>query len=396
MAAKSPASFRQQRKEDLNEKLAATVLSGKVQMVKKFLSAGSDPNYCTSSGNTMLTLASKCPKDSRFLVMKELLSKGANIDAYNDNGLTALLLAARNGDLELVRFLIENDASLALEDSEGNSSLALAALGGHVDVTRLLIEEYKVHNLNIDKKNMLGLTPLLMASQNGFLDTCKLLVCNGHASITIRDLDNFMTAEDWLRTTTTVSDSELTFLTRGSVRKKKIVGRQTRAKLLSDYLDSGTIPSPTSHNVYTFRHCDEKVPNEQLKSISLPAILHEEDSSVSDRHCANSMFDIPKKGNLSQYKSVNGDWNTSHEVPVLGSKTKVFETACIAKRRVAPTKYTPNRQAHGLASGSLKPLHSDHTPKKKQDHFRNASVDLPQIHKKPLPPIKKISRPFEQ
>ena len=397
MAAKSPLVIHRQRKDDINQKLMEAILSEKVRMVKKFLSAGSNPNFCTASGDTMLILASKQGQSpQKFTIMGELLSKGADVNAYNNGGFTALLLAARRGDVDVIRFLIENRAKLTLEDSEGNSPLALAALGGHTEATRFLIDEYRVHGLDVDKKNMVGLTPLLLASQNGFIDTCKILVCHGNASVTIRDLDNFMTAEDWLRSTTMACNSELDFLTHARVRKKKGLKIRQKAKLLSDYVDKGTMPSPSSQNVYTFMHRNEKALEEPL-SISLPEILHGRDSlSVTASSSVNSMFDVPDKSSVQRYKKNSTNSINAHELPVFSGKTNIFDAPCIAKRRVAPTKYSPNKQSCGLASGSLKPLKPEHTPKKKQDFNDRTVMELPQIHHKPLPPIKRISRTSEQ
>ena len=332
--------------------------------------------------------------------MRKLLSKGADVNAYNASGLTALAIAAKSGDAELVQFLIENNANLTLEDSEGNSPLALAALCGHTEVTRTLIEKYKIHGYNIDKKNMIGLTPLLLASQNGYIDTCRLLVCSGNASTTVRDLDNFMNAEDWLRMTTNSCESELDFLTRANVRKKKGIRLQPKAKLLSDYILDSSLLRSSSQNVYTFQHCDEKSPDENLEATSLPALLQVNEScSVSSSPHVNSMFDVPNHCSLKR-NNPSTDWTISQEVPLLGSKSKLFNTPYIAKRRMAPSRYIPNRQSHGLASGSLKPLKSKNSVSsvlnKKPINCEPIMIDLPQVHQKPLPPIKKISRSFDQ
>ena len=55
-------------------------------------------------------------------------------------GITALLFAARSGDLDSARLLLEAGADVNDTGSDGNSALIVAALSGHGAVTRLLLD----------------------------------------------------------------------------------------------------------------------------------------------------------------------------------------------------------------------------------------------------------------
>jgi hypothetical protein len=57
--------------------------------------------------------------------MKLLLAKGADINAVNDNGETALHLAVSRGD-GLVKFLAEQGAGLDIKDKAGRTPLDVA------------------------------------------------------------------------------------------------------------------------------------------------------------------------------------------------------------------------------------------------------------------------------
>ncbi len=69
-----------------------------------------------------------------------LLEAGADIDARDGHGQTALMLAAVKGDGPVVGWLVERGAALDHTAKYGLSALMLAAVGGHVDVVRRLTD----------------------------------------------------------------------------------------------------------------------------------------------------------------------------------------------------------------------------------------------------------------
>jgi hypothetical protein len=62
-----------------------------------------------------------------------------DIDAQHNNGLTALLLAARNGHTDCVQLLIAARANIDAQNNDGWTALMYATLNGHTDCARLLI-----------------------------------------------------------------------------------------------------------------------------------------------------------------------------------------------------------------------------------------------------------------
>ena len=59
-------------------------------------------------------------------VMRILIDKGADVNAKNKNGATALILAADKGNAEIVSFLIDKGADVNAKDGNG-TALMLAA-----------------------------------------------------------------------------------------------------------------------------------------------------------------------------------------------------------------------------------------------------------------------------
>lgn len=69
-----------------------------------------------------------------FLRMVELLiNKGANVNAQNESGKTAIMLAAFAGKLNIIKELRNNGASYDLKDRAGCTVLHYAVDGGNLD-----------------------------------------------------------------------------------------------------------------------------------------------------------------------------------------------------------------------------------------------------------------------
>lgn len=72
--------------------------------------------------------------------LAELLEDGAEVDALDRHGQTALMLAARNGHFEAACVLIEADADLDHTAKHNLSALMLAAINDHLDIVEQLVE----------------------------------------------------------------------------------------------------------------------------------------------------------------------------------------------------------------------------------------------------------------
>lgn len=157
------------------------------------------------TGNTALTLAIK----NKFVNIVELLSKyGPNFNIKDDNGYTFLELALLSddyntikllfkygknnleiknrhkgtlvlkasfyGDYEIVKYLLEQGATLDEKSITGATPLMVASLGGFSKIVNLLIE----YNANINDQTETGETALIFAAQENHLDVVKLLLQN--------------------------------------------------------------------------------------------------------------------------------------------------------------------------------------------------------------------------
>ena len=89
--------------------------------------------------------------------------------------------AARYGDLERMRALLDTGSDVNARDRYQQTGLMLAAQGGHVEVVRLLVE--RGADLNVAAK--FSLTALMLAVVGGHTEVVRILVGAG-ADLTIR------------------------------------------------------------------------------------------------------------------------------------------------------------------------------------------------------------------
>ncbi|EAY13720.1 ankyrin repeat protein, putative [Trichomonas vaginalis G3] len=72
-------------------------------------------------------------------LLEYFLSHGANINEKNNDGETALYIAARNNSKETAEFLISHGANINEKDNDGETALHIAALFHHEEIVELLI-----------------------------------------------------------------------------------------------------------------------------------------------------------------------------------------------------------------------------------------------------------------
>lgn len=80
--------------------------------------------------------------------VERLVDAGADVNARNAQGRTALHVAANEGREGLVRYLLTRGAAPNLQDADGNTALHLAAAGGHDGCTRSLkaVSDWSIRN----------------------------------------------------------------------------------------------------------------------------------------------------------------------------------------------------------------------------------------------------------
>ena len=107
--------------------------------------------------------------------IEPLLAFGFSIDRRDDEGLTPLMMAAKNGKLQVVKCLLKQGADPSLRDNNGSNLLHYASLGGNPEVIELMLS----HVPSIDSITNEFYTPLMIAAGNDKLQAVKCLLKQG-------------------------------------------------------------------------------------------------------------------------------------------------------------------------------------------------------------------------
>lgn len=96
----------------------------------------------------------------------EILSRGVDVNARNEHGMTALMRAARQGHTRVVETLLERGADPNSARNDRFTALALAAFFGHGEIVRLLID----HGARTEVVTRCGTSPRMWASARAYGD----------------------------------------------------------------------------------------------------------------------------------------------------------------------------------------------------------------------------------
>lgn len=104
-----------------------------------------------------------------------VLTQGVYVDAGDEDGTTALQVAAANGHEDVMGMLLMKGAALDLCNIHGWTPLLHAARHGHTSVVSHLIQK----QADFNARTRLGASALVVAAEGGHLNTCKLLIETG-------------------------------------------------------------------------------------------------------------------------------------------------------------------------------------------------------------------------
>lgn len=176
--------------------------NGNAEIVKRLLAAGADAKGTIPGGETCLMVAARTGVPQ---VVRSLLDHGADPDARQRNGQTAILWAAAEGNGEVVDLLIDAGADYKTPLASGFTPMTFAIREGKVDVVRrLLARAVDVNEPMRPEKRAAGgpqngMSPLLMAVENGHFELAELLLEKGADPNDIRPGYTALHAITWVR-----------------------------------------------------------------------------------------------------------------------------------------------------------------------------------------------------
>ena len=169
-------------------------LNGSAAMVGRLLQAGANPNLALLGGETPLMIASRSGNPD---VVTRLIGKGANVNARGPRGQTALMWAVSQQHPDVVKVLLARGADIharsevwkemmavpphgkpeynRLIPHGGDTALMFAARVGDLASARLLVAA----GANVNDADAWGVSAMVLAAHSGFADLVEFLLDNG-------------------------------------------------------------------------------------------------------------------------------------------------------------------------------------------------------------------------
>ena len=151
--------------------LMAAAAAGSVEAMAFLIDKGADIDAQNPFGTTALMMSA-----TQIAKVRLLLDRGANAAIASKQGRTALFIAAMSeGSAPIVRLLMAKGADVRAKDAFQNTTLTAAAYGNDLDTIRLILDA----GVDVNAAGVTGVTPLLGASYHGNLAAVRLLLSKG-------------------------------------------------------------------------------------------------------------------------------------------------------------------------------------------------------------------------
>lgn len=148
---------KEKKVKQLNQQLILSAEKGNTETVLKLLEDGANINATDEQGRTAVLAATY---NNEVDTVKALIQKGADINIRDNNLNNVLLYAGAEGFLEIVKLAIDAGADTKLTNRFGGTALIPASERGHVEVVRELLTH---SDIDVNHINHLHWTALLEA-----------------------------------------------------------------------------------------------------------------------------------------------------------------------------------------------------------------------------------------
>ncbi len=165
----------------IQEELYQAAKAGAVDSIQTVLDNGADVNGRNILGESALMFAIE---GCQTKAAKFLLDQGAEFEFHTKLGYTPLIKASALGCYEIVELLIQKKAAVEKEEPRHRfNALSKAVERNHPQIVQLLLDA----GADVNYADIYGVTPLMIASQKGYLDIAELLLQRG-ADVTAKSL----------------------------------------------------------------------------------------------------------------------------------------------------------------------------------------------------------------
>ena len=207
--------------------LYVAIVRQNIKLARYLILLEADVNLLYGNNNLTVVVVA-CGKPGNYAILKLLLQNGAKQVPYGENKMP-ISIAARYGDVKMVKLLIKYGAETEVVTAEGLNLLHMAALGDHnAQMMKFLLQGLQLNPAIVTQS---GMTPLMLAMRASKLTTVRLLIKKG-ANIKAQDKD------EWTALHYAV--------------------RYSRHKLVQWFFDQGMKPKPLNDDGTTLAHVAAK------------------------------------------------------------------------------------------------------------------------------------------
>ncbi|KAF4528779.1 hypothetical protein B566_EDAN017111 [Ephemera danica] len=146
-----------------------TCRKGDTELAKKMVKRDTKTEYTSEEQKEYLFIET-CRKGDTELA-KKMLDEGIDVDTKSGSwmGHTALHWASKNGDIDMIKLLLDHGAQMEIRSEEEVDALQYATFGGHIDAIELLLDRgADIHSRDATD----GSTPLHQ-KEYLFIETCR-------------------------------------------------------------------------------------------------------------------------------------------------------------------------------------------------------------------------------
>ncbi len=136
-----------------------------------------DSEIIINKTDTLAKQIVKAVKDSNFQQTRVIISSNKQlVNQRDESGTPIISITAKNGNFEIVKYLVDNGAKINVANPVGQTPLAFAARFGYENIVKYLLAKDANTNLS---DSVYKLTPLIACSIGGNAEIGKMLIEKG-------------------------------------------------------------------------------------------------------------------------------------------------------------------------------------------------------------------------
>ena len=147
------------------DELIIAARENEIEKVKELLSKGFDINNVDHNGDTILMIAIN---NSYTVLINEILKHGSDVNIKNNDGETSLMIALRYNKFSIIQEILKYCVDLNIKNNDGNTALMIALKNNELDIRSS--QEIIKYSTDVNIKNNNGDTPLMIALKRYVID----------------------------------------------------------------------------------------------------------------------------------------------------------------------------------------------------------------------------------